>query len=920
MSPARAAEALLEGRPGTPPDLGDTMVLVPTTGAGRSIRGALARQAMSGVLSPTFRLPMEAVLPDLPNLTSGAECLTAWAEVLRAIPRTRYAALLPMAVKLEEAEDMLGAATRLAAVCDQLAEAGLDPASAVLSEVCANDAQRWEELAKLYRVYLDVLVRAGLRDPNEARLSQITDPLIPPMLRRIVVACIPDLPLLVEKYLVAVEQKGVGVEVLAWTPSHEEARMDAWGRPDADWWGEHPVIVPDECLVVSNDTANEASQLLDFAASHRDEGFAVISAAPECAVALEAEIARRGAVAYLPEGRLLAQTEPAALVLEWDGFTRSRRLRDLRPLLHRPAFLRALTSKKSDLTPSDALEACDLLLAERLCETIGDAKSWHEAFLLPEKKSEHRRHTIMGQFISAVEALLRGKLAGREWLLAVYDHDGGGTGDDELAAVSDLLEEIEASPVLSAVSDDLRRAALRREMKKRRVFQFAPDKAVEIQGWLEAPWNVAPAVCVAGCREGALPAGLHEDAFLPDGVRVKLGLAAQASRYARDAYLLSCLLASRGAGALRLGTSRFRPGGEPNRPSRLLLGCADGELPSRVQRVFQPPATLRPIRPSSSAWKLRLPAPPKVEAMRVTGFKHYLECPLRFCLSQALKLRPFDPEAREINAADFGTLVHRVLENYHRAKLSAETDGGKIASFFSEELDRQAALVYGRHPSPVVRVQVESMRVRLRSFAARQAEECRNGWRILETEYAVRAEQGRKIGSLALVGTMDRVEVHDELGLRILDYKTFASAKTPEETHFEAPRERAELPEALIARPSAKGKMCERSWSDLQLPLYRRLAREIWPEDARKGIAVGYILLPADPEGTNVSLLVLDDEAQRSAEKCAEAVAALVARGVFWPPAPVGKVRYDDFEAWFGGSAPAEFIAEESIAMLEGRQ
>ena len=918
MSPVHVADVLLEGGEGHPPDLGNTLVLVPTAGAGRAIRKALARQAGGGVLSPLFRLPMESVLPDLPNLASASECVAAWAEVLRSLPRTRYAALVPAAVKLDEAEDLLGAASRLSAVCDQLAEAGLDPASRILAEVCANDALRWEELAKLYSIYLDAMNRAGLRDPNAVCLSQMADLQLPETLRRIVIACVPDLPPLVEKCLAAAEQKGITIEVLAWTPGSKEARSDAWGRPDTEWWCAHPVSVPDECLVVTNDTANEASSLLEFAASRREHGFAVIAAAPECAVALEAEIARRGAVPYLPEGRVLSQTEPAAVVLEWTAFIRSRRLRDLRQLLNRPAFLRVLSAQKPGLDPSDALEACDLLLAERFCETISDAKQWHDAFTIPEKKSDLRRYTIIGKFIVSVEALLCLKSSGADLLTVVYEDDGPSASSDELEAVTDLLREIAESPMLAGAPEDLRHAVMRREMRKRRVFRSAPQDAVEIQGWLEAPWNEAPAVCVAGCREGALPAGLYEDAFLPDGVRAKLGLASLDSRFARDAYLLSCLLSARGADALRLGTSRFRPGGEPNRPSRLLLGCADGELPARVRRVFQAPVAARKVVPLTTPWKLRLPEPPKVEGLRVTSFKHYLECPLRFYLSQVLKLRTFDPEAREINAADFGTLVHRVLENYHRAGLSGTRDEAKIAAFFSEELDRQLAQAYGRQPAPVVRVQAESMRTRLRSFASRQAEECRAGWRIIETEYAVKAEDGRKVGPLSLTGTMDRVEFHEDLGLRILDYKTFASAKTPEETHFETLREREGLPEALIARPNAKGKMREKSWCDLQLPLYRRLAGEIWPEQAAKGIQVGYILLPADQDGTTVAPLLLDEEAQQSAEKCAEAIASLVARGVYWPPAPADAVPHDDFEAWFGGRDPADVIAEESVIMLGG--
>ena len=218
-----------------------------------------------------------------------------------------------------------------------------------------------------------------------------------------------------------------------------------------------------------------------------------------------------------------------------------------------------------------------------------------------------------------------------------------------------------------------------------------------------------------------------------------------------------------------------------------------------------------------------------------------------------------------------------------------ETDEAKIAGYFSDELDREAARHYGRHPAPVVRVQIEAMRVRLRQLAFLQAAERRDGWRILESEYAVKKEDGLAIGPLTLTGTMDRVEVHEEKGLRILDYKTFAKARPPEETHFGPARESHHLPEAAIARPSRNGALRVKSWTDLQLPLYRRLAAQIWPDHAAKGLAAGYILLPADPDDTQISLLSLDEAAQSHAETCAVAIAGRVAQGIFWPPAPAAK-------------------------------
>jgi ATP-dependent helicase/nuclease subunit B len=215
-------------------------------------------------------------------------------------------------------------------------------------------------------------------------------------------------------------------------------------------------------------------------------------------------------------------------------------------------------------------------------------------------------------------------------------------------------------------------------------------------------------------------------------------------------------------------------------------------------------------------------------------------------------------------------------------------------------------------------VQIEAMRVRLRQLALVQAAERRDGWRIIESEYAVKKEDGLAIGPLTLTGTMDRVEVHEERGLRILDYKTFAKVRTPEETHFGPADENHHLPEAAIARPSKNGALREKSWTDLQLPLYRRLAAHLWPAHASKGLAAGYILLPGDPDDTQISLLSLDEATQSLAEICATAIAERVAHGVFWPPTPAADIRYDDFADWFSGADPAEIFNHATIARLEG--
>jgi hypothetical protein len=60
-------------------------------------------------------------------MASEGEREVAWMAVLRATKRRLYEALIPSVVKFDSPDDLLGAAGRLVAVCDLLAEAGLHP-------------------------------------------------------------------------------------------------------------------------------------------------------------------------------------------------------------------------------------------------------------------------------------------------------------------------------------------------------------------------------------------------------------------------------------------------------------------------------------------------------------------------------------------------------------------------------------------------------------------------------------------------------------------------------------------------------------------------------------------------------------------------------------------------------------------------
>jgi ATP-dependent helicase/nuclease subunit B len=202
--------------------------------------------------------------------------------------------------------------------------------------------------------------------------------------------------------------------------------------------------------------------------------------------------------------------------------------------------------------------------------------------------------------------------------------------------------------------------------------------------------------------------------------------------------------------------------------------------------------------------------------------------------------------------------------------------------------------------------------VRLRAFARVQAAEYAAGWRILEVEKRIdpTSESPLTLGPLALSAQVDRIERHPDFGLRILDYKTFSQAKSPAKTHFAAAQPDHFLPESQVL---VEGK--EKTWTDLQLPLYRSIASRLYPDAT---IQTAYFLLTADPSETQIATFDLDEATYRSALTCAEAIAYRIAQGRFWPPQPHRSPWTDPLAALFLNGKPEDCLTPETIAFLKG--
>lgn len=912
----QVADFLLRGRETLPIDLADTQVWVPTAGAARRIRQALANVAAergTGVLSPAFLQPLQALLEtsaEGPPVATRSEREAAWVMVLRTADAEEWDELLPDPTILEGASGALGVGGMLCDLCDLLAEGGLHPAHPLVEKICTEDLGRWKQLQPLYRAYRQRLAADDLADPNEVRLAALARAQPLEGIRRVVVACIPDLVEVAARVLGAWARKGVEIFVLVWQPGEMPAGWDEWGRPLPEEWAACVLPVESSQIAVARQADEESSRVLNFLSAAETPGDYALALADETlGASLAGEITRRGGLPFQPEGRPLAGEEAAKITLEWEHWQASGDLRVLRNLLQWPHFHRWL-GRTTGLLPAQMLSACDFLIAGPLAETLGQAREYLEEMEIPAERpnpaAEWARALVAGLLQVA-------RISFSELLEAAWEHSPDGA--EAAGRVLELWQELSES-VLFAHWSGGRLPALSRALRAERIFDAAPEDSVELSGWLETPWLEAERVAVCGCVEGRLPTSVGEHPFLPDSKRSALGLQDNARRLARDAYLLMCLLLTYAPGNLLLSMSRFDAEGSPTLPSRLLLRTNEIALPERVLLVFAPVPSTRSQPPRVNGWRWKLPEGlrrPSADKISPTQCKDYLTCPTRFYLKNVLRLDSYDADPREMDARRFGTLLHRAVENFAR-RAPNEAKAQVIEEIVLEEFMAEARRMFGPSPTAAVRVQMESGQVRLRAFARVQAAEYAAGWRILEVEKRISPdmEAPLKIGPLNLSAQVDRIEIHPELGLRIMDYKTFSEPKLPEKTHFGPAQPEHFLPESQV---ELNGK--SKSWTDLQLPLYRLIASQLYKTT---NIQTSYFLLTADPAETQVAPLELDDTTYASALACAAAIASRIDRRVFWPPQAHGNQWQDAYAPWFLNGSPENCLDAETITFLKGRE
>jgi ATP-dependent helicase/nuclease subunit B len=956
---ATAAAAVLlreAGRTASCVDFAGHAVVAPTREAGRRLLAALAAQAAEeglGVLAPEVFTPdtcLGALAPDGIRPAPPAVALVEMAAVLHDAPED-FPALFPAsepeggAPPPEQVRDWnwaAGMASALLRVRAVLADSPDFPDfAAVRDHPETVETARWADMARAEAAYRARLRALNLADAADARHAAALAPAKPAHWRRLWLAAAPAptplLPVALGRLEAAARETDgeFSLSVLVAAPEEMRAGFDEWGRVHPAFWKERPVEWEDFAaqtrLAASPDAL--AAAVADMLPRRADAGrwtaVGVPSRALVPAIALAAE--RAGSPARSPEGDPMHRLAPGVLLQLWGVLLSGEEARAVSGLLRLPFFLRMLVpGAQSDRLLREWDDLRETHLPDTLRDMRGFAAADSQLAAALDALARWRRRFTADGWADALRDMLAEIFAGR--VLDSADSADRATRE----TLETILEETRALAPAAArhrLPPEICLALITRRLAATRVTPDPVDKAAPLLGWLELLWEDAPHLILAGLNDEHVPECVTADPFLPGSFREKLGLPSNDTRLAEAAYILQKLLAQRAGGAGRLDVLVLQSGERetPLRPSRLLFLARDEALPARARLLFADPAAPAPEPAWRAGWRYVPAALPDAarktrERVSVTSLRDYLECPFRFFLKNAAAMRPRDPWKMEPDAAEFGSAMHAALEAFARDGQARESvDAEFIAKFTAARLDEWLERAYGaRRPLPVL-VFAEAARNRLAAFARAQAEARAQGWRIVESLVEIKFDAllGHPFrldeNGMEIRGKIDRVDLHEEHGWRVIDYKTSQTPRAPREAHLERVREGVPPPPeyALAGNAGESGLR----WKDLQLPLYAHLLR-LAKKLSFGSVQAAYFNLPRAVGETGIS--PWDDytrELHDSAVTCARGVMNGIRNGVFWPPGPV--VKYDDFETLLFPSPEAvvdEKAFRESVARQWGAE
>lgn len=403
-----------------------------------------------------------------------------------------------------------------------------------------------------------------------------------------------------------------------------------------------------------------------------------------------------------------------------------------------------------------------------------------------------RLENAAASLTSLVHSRARPALDFLEALQESLKYLGLATGFENDAAGRELLTVLEEMRV-AAVQGDLRLSWpgfhqwLGRNMERRRFRPPMKGRGVELMGFTESRLYRYDALIIAGAVREHLPGRIDAPPYFNDSARIELGLPSLARRHALQFQDFRRLLEAAPRVVISL---RREHEGERLVPSPWVerlrafhaLAYRESLNDPELEWLVQQPDTLivnrearlpTPVEPPAA----RLPAVLVPSVITATAHQRLIDCPYQFFCACGLGLAPEKEVHEDVDKADFGTYVHRILQAFHagapglpgpwRKLLNGETF--PEAETLLREISRQ---VFAKD----LRRQFVTRGWLYRWEACVPAYlewEQRNSarWRIQATELTKQRDYREGDVHVTIGGRIDRLDRGPE-GYRIVDYKT----------------------------------------------------------------------------------------------------------------------------------------------------
>lgn len=409
---------------------------------------------------------------------------------------------------------------------------------------------------------------------------------------------------------------------------------------------------------------------------------------------------------------------------------------------------------------------------------------------------------VLGMLDSLLPDIVAAHVAFTEFLARSADEIGAerlwsGEEGEQAAA---FIRELHGAGALLGPAGGAAYPALFDSLMRGRVVRprYGRHPRLHIWGPLEARLQQADLLILGGLNEGSWPPDPAPDPWMSRPMRVRFGLPPPERRVGLSAHDFAQAFSAREV----MLTRATRVEGTPTVPSRWLL---------RLDNVLEAADSAGAMRAEQGRWlgwqaaldrpaplvRVRAPGPcPPVAArprrLSVTQIETLIRNPYAIYARHVLRLRPLDPIDADPAAAERGTIIHEALDRFLDRFPSALPDDALDALLaigreaFGATLDR-----------PGVRAFWWPRFERIADWFVDHERTRRGFLRAIHNEVTGRIELDAPAGPFVLTGKADRIDLHDDGGVEIIDYKT---GSPPTKTNIERGFS-PQLPlEALIAR------------------------------------------------------------------------------------------------------------------------